>query len=143
MQENKQTEVFLVRGKKYIIEKDRLVRDSHSSWWFLPEVAPKLIEIGGMYYYRLSGDCYILYHYARYPCFDSYDRMHENRYFRAYYICRSLAEVQEKHSYLTLGKLFIADLNPSEKYRSPLYPYVYYDEDKNLLEIYEEKTEGR
>ncbi|MDR1729344.1 MAG: hypothetical protein LBR52_01620 [Prevotellaceae bacterium] len=138
--EKKQDKIFLVRGRKYKIEHNLLVRANRPR--FLRKATPELIEIGEMRYYRLSRSCYILYHYALYPCFDSYDYMHENRYFQVYYICRSLAEVQEKYNYLTSGKLFFSGLNPSKEYRQPLYPYVYYDENKNLLEVYEDAKAG-
>ncbi len=134
--EKKQDEVLLIQGRKYKIENNLLVRVNRPL--FSRKAVLELIEIGGMRYYRLSRSCYILYHYALYPCFDSYDYMHENRYFQAYYICRSLAEVQRKYDYLTNGKLFFVDLNPAGEYRPPLCPYVYYDEDKNLLRIYED-----
>ncbi|WP_291530687.1 hypothetical protein [Bacteroides sp. UBA939] len=132
----KQNEFMRIRGRKYKIENNLLV--SSNRFWFSRKVVPELIEIGRMHYYRLSGSCYILYHYALYPCFDSYDRMHENRYFRAFYICRSLAEVQARYDYLTKGKLFFVDLNPSKKHRPLLCPYVYYDEDKKLICVYED-----
>ncbi len=136
--EKKQEQFFLIRGKKFKIEDELLVLVRRPWFWRKAVAAPELKEIGGMRYYRLSGSCYILYHYALYPCFDSYDYMHESRYFRTFYICRSLAEVQAKHNFIASGKLFLSNLNPAERYRSQLCPYVYYDKDSKILNVYED-----
>jgi hypothetical protein len=96
-----------------------------------------MIETDNMVYYQIGGEDYVLYQCRRYPCFDSYDYLHEKRCFRTYYLCRSPEEVREKYNYLTSGNLFFANENPGKQYRAPLLPYVYADDDMKEIKIYE------
>jgi hypothetical protein len=88
-------------------------------------------------WYRLGRGRYVLHHRELYPCFDVYDRMHEKRCFRVFYLCRSMAEVREKHALLTSGRLFLSNLDPAEKHRDGLCPYVHFDDGRETFRVYE------
>jgi len=75
---------------------------------------------------------YILRRCERYPCFDSHDYAHENRFFRRYLICKSMEEAIEKYNY-------IEEHNESfnlSTHNSPLLaPLIYADDDRPEIEI--------
>jgi hypothetical protein len=102
-----------------------------------------LTELKGDKYfcYCIAKDVHVFYHNELYPCFDSSDYAHENRYYRSYYICSSLKEVQEKFNYLTSYGVYTCNLNPAEKHRGYLAPYVNFDDGSHLntFKLYEKK----
>ncbi|MDR1887244.1 MAG: hypothetical protein LBQ70_04940, partial [Prevotellaceae bacterium] len=98
----KKGEVFSVSKRKYLIVDKRLipVRTPFSvklRTLFGKKEPYPLTKIGKMDYYRISRNRYVLYKSELYPCFDFYDFADEDRFFRVYYLCRSLAEVRQKY----------------------------------------------
>ena len=80
--------------------------------------------------YRDKFGAFVLLDTKLYPCFDSSDRMYENRYYRWYIISDSLESMYEKRRFLIEGDRF----NP--KYDdSFLAPLVYADDGKDEITI--------
>jgi hypothetical protein len=133
----KRGETFRIAGEEYVVKDGRLWLNLLGFENLTGLEGLELQSFGKMYYYQLAPDRYVLYDCRRYPCFDSYDSMYENRCYRAFYLCRSIEEMQAKHDYLTSGKLFFYNENPDAEYREPLVPYVYFDDGKGTFWVYE------
>ncbi len=82
--------------------------------------------------YQDKFDNYVLTKCEAYPCFDSSDRMYENRFYNSYLLCTSLEEVIEKYNY-------IMENNPgcrADQYTpSFLAPLVYADDGLTTISI--------
>jgi hypothetical protein len=80
--------------------------------------------------YRDKYGNYVLCKYESYPCFDSSDRMYENRFYRSYLICNSKEETIEKYNY-------ILEHDPccraDEDTPSFLAPLLYVDDGKSTI----------
>jgi TPR repeat protein len=100
-------------------------------------------DIDSMYQYRLKTGVYVIYYDHLYPCFDWCDHECENRYYRSYHICLSFEEAQTKLGYLTALDYsdFHNNVNPKEKHRVHLTPYVYFDDGAydDTFTVYEKK----
>jgi hypothetical protein len=131
--------VFSVGGQLYEIRNIRndLRLQPHGSKKDYPLATVEAEDIfdDNMDYYRLENSMYVLYRCELYPCFDSYDRQYENRYYRAYYLCETLDEVREKFNHLQ--DITDVNLNPWEEHRAYLAPYVYFDDDEKTFTVYE------
>jgi serpin B len=73
---------------------------------------------------------YILCKCEPYPCFDSSDRMHENRYYRSYMICSTKDEVIEKYKYILEHD---PGCRADEDTPSFLAPLIYVDDGKSTI----------
>ena len=67
-----------------------------------------------------------------YPCFDSSDRMYENRYYISYLICTSKDEAIEKYNYILEHN---SNAQANEYTPSFLAPLVYTDDGKTEIRI--------
>jgi hypothetical protein len=130
-------DTFSIAGEEYAIVDNLLQFACRGVARNAPTTVGEMQKFGEMRYYTISENRYVLYSVRRYPCFDSYDYAHENRCFRAFYLCHSREEMQRKYDILASGKLFFSNENPTEEYRAPLAPYVYVDDDRNTFGVYE------
>lgn len=129
--EVREGEIFTLAGEKYVITEKRLAPAGTNAGDL------ELVRFDKMWYYLIGENRYVLYDSRLYPCFDFDDRMYENRHYRVFYLCRSMQEMKNKYDYLQSEKLFFAGLNPDEKHRPQLSPYVYIDEGKEMHQVYE------
>jgi hypothetical protein len=134
--ELKKGTTFSISGEKYVIEDNLLLPENAKADDF------PLQHFGNMWQYRIDENRFVMYHCERYPCFDSYDYQYENRYRRTYYLCRSLEEMQKKYDYMHGGAIYLSNLNPGEKYRRPLCPYVYCDDGRETVGVYGDDVRG-
>ncbi|MBV5311738.1 MAG: hypothetical protein JZU47_00495 [Prolixibacteraceae bacterium] len=75
---------------------------------------------------------FILRRLELYPCFDSHDYLHENRYYRQYMICKEIDEVNEKYNFIISHK----ERFNSCEYNSPLLaPLIYADDDQPIIKL--------
>jgi hypothetical protein len=82
--------------------------------------------------YRDKYGNYILNKSELYPCFDSSDRMHENRYYQSYMICVSEDETIRKYNYIMEHN---SDCRANEYTPSFLAPLVYADDGSSSIYI--------
>jgi predicted methyltransferase len=82
--------------------------------------------------YRDKYGNYILSKSELYPCFDSSDRMYENRYYRSYMICVSEDEAIKKYNYIMEHN---SDCRANEETPSFLAPLVYSDDGSSSIYI--------
>ena len=89
----------------------------------------KVTVIGEMHYkfdvYRDRFGNYVLHKWEPYPCFDSSDRMYENRHYRSYMICTSEDEAIEKYHYIMKNN---SNCEANEYTPSFLAPLIYADD---------------
>jgi hypothetical protein len=99
-------------------------------------LSKKVIVISDMNYkfdvYRDKFGNYVLCKYEPYPCFDSSDRMHENRFYRSYMICTSKEEAIEKYNYVLEHN---PDCCANEDTPSFLAPLIYADDGTEMIYI--------
>lgn len=74
-----------------------------------------------------------LVRFELYPCFDSSDRMYENRYYRYLFYCKDREELDEKFQYLN----GINYLSSSAQADPELIPNIFYGENTLFFEIAE------
>ena len=77
-------------------------------------------------------DNYVLTKCEAYPCFDSSDRMYENRFYNSYMLCTSLEEVIEKYNYIMENN---AGCRADQYTPSFLVPLVYADDGLTTISI--------
>jgi hypothetical protein len=82
--------------------------------------------------YRDKFNNYVLRRCELYPCFDTSDRMYENRFYRSYMICTSKEETIEKYNYIMENN---PDCRASEDTPSFLAPLVYADDGTEMIYI--------
>jgi len=82
--------------------------------------------------YRDTYGKYILRFCQLFPCFDSSDRMYENRYHKRYMICQSMEEAIEKHTFIISQNEHFNDINSNSRYLAPL---VYVDDERPTFQI--------
>jgi hypothetical protein len=75
---------------------------------------------------------YVLRKCESYPCFDSSDRMYENRFYRSYMICTTQDEVIEKYNYIMEHN---PDCRANENTPSFLAPLIYADDGTSTIYI--------
>ena len=121
---------FTISGEKYVITDNRLLPEGAKAEDF------PLQNFGRLLQYQIGENLFVMYHSARYPCFDDEDYQYENRYRRTYYLCRSMEEMQQKYDYMHGGAIYLQNLNPAEEHRRPLCPYVYCDDGQETFEVY-------
>jgi hypothetical protein len=80
--------------------------------------------------YRDKYGNYVLLKYESYPCFDSSDRMYENRFYRSYMICTSKDEAIEKYNYILEHD---PDCRADEDTPSFLAPLIYADDGTSTI----------
>lgn len=74
----------------------------------------------------------ILRRCERFPCFDEFDRIHENRYYRRYIICSSFEDAKNKYDFIMTHNIRF-DL--SSRAISYLAPIIYADDGSQNIEI--------
>jgi len=89
-------------------------------------------------YYQDKYGMFILRRCELFPCFDRYDRMCENRYYRRYMICKSLEELLEKYNLIVSTD---ERFNSIEYNSAQLAPLIYADDSMAMIEIMIEKEE--
>ncbi|MFZ4549310.1 MAG: hypothetical protein ACOYN4_17820 [Bacteroidales bacterium] len=82
--------------------------------------------------YRDNHGKYILRFCQLFPCFDSSDRMYENRYYRRYMICRSMEEANEKYTFILSQNEHFNDINYNSAFLAPL---IYADDESPIIRI--------
>ena len=75
---------------------------------------------------------YNLRFYQLFPCFDSSDRMYENRFYRRYIICRSMEEAIEKYTFIIRQNEYFYDIKYNSRFLAPL---VYADDESPSFQI--------
>lgn len=96
----------------------------------LDQLRANLTELPSNYHhaYKLYKDelgYLVLVRFELYPCFDSYDRMYEDRYYRYLFYCKNEEEVQVKLDYLN-NQTVIGSCAQNE---AVLVPNIFYGED--------------
>jgi hypothetical protein len=123
-------ERFEINGKMYEFTTDLLLK--------------KVTVIPDMNYkfdvYRDKYCNYVLRKCESYPCFDSSDRMYENRFYGSYMICTSMDEAIEKYNY-------IMEHDPvcraDEDTPSFLAPLIYADDGKATISIMTDSNKNK
>lgn len=82
--------------------------------------------------YLNSNDMYVLSWAELFPCFDVYDRMSEDRFYRRYIICKTEQEAIEKFQYCIDNELYMSTLNDSY---TPLAPIIFADDERPEIQI--------
>lgn len=79
-----------------------------------------------------------------YPCFDAFDRMHEDRYFRWSFPCASIQEADALQQRIAQGTVRLAQLSDpqydfawGEYARVPVLPMVYAEDGEDWLIVLE------
>lgn len=120
---------FCVNGITYT-SIDELIRGEYISLNNVPEVIKKGRYIGVQYKYSLYRNVYgqyVLFWKEGYPCFDSFDDMHEDRYYLTCLLCENLNiayKIYNLLGYIEFGHLHIPTL---------FAPAFYYDSGKKKL----------
>jgi hypothetical protein len=121
---------FEINGKVYEFTSDLLYK--------------KITVIRDMNYgfdvYRDKYGNYVLCKYESYPCFDSSDRMYENRFYRSYLICSSRDELIEKYNYILEHD---PGCRADEDTPSFLAPLLYVDDGKSTICIMTDSNENK
>jgi len=74
-----------------------------------------------------------LVRFEQYPCFDSSDRMYENRYYRYLFYCKDREQLEEKYQYLK-GKRY---LSYGAIDNTEFIPNIFYGDDSLFFQIAE------
>lgn len=83
---------------------------------------------------------YVVCKWEPYPCFDSSDRMYENRFYRSYMICTSKDEAIEKYNYILEHH---PGCRADEDTPSFLAPLIYVDDGKSTICIMTDSDENK
>lgn len=67
----------------------------------------------------------------RYPCFDSSDRMYENRYYHYLFYCKNREDLEEKFKFLK-GNNYLSSCAQTDP---ELIPNLFYGDDTSIFEI--------
>jgi hypothetical protein len=81
---------------------------------------------------------YILFLWERYPCFDSYDYISENRYYNIFFFCSSLKRAKNIYEYLVSNSIGVTD---AKNRYNHLRPFVYVDDGEETFSVYPSWTD--
>jgi hypothetical protein len=82
--------------------------------------------------YQIKSGSFILCRRELFPCFDSSDRMYENRFYRRYMICSSREEAIGKYNYILAHDESFNSINHNSLYLAPI---IYADDERDMIEI--------
>jgi hypothetical protein len=111
---------FEINGNVYEFTKDLL----HTKVTIIPDMNYPF------YVYQDKFGNYVLCKCEPYPCFDSSDRMFEDRFYRCYLICSSRDELIEKYNYILEHD---PGCRADEDTPSFLAPLIYVDDGKSTI----------
>lgn len=97
----------------------------------------EIIQLPGQYRYSIYIDKfgrYVLEWHELFPCFDVYDRMSENRYYRRFMVCETEEEAMRKYIYCMENRVSMRCLD--ESYQA-LAPILFADDERPEIKIME------